>query len=339
METVHTASLASAPEGPPVAGAGLQNWHTIVALASVVVAALLAFSPELFNDGDTYWHIAAGRLMIDTLGVPATDPFSFTFRGHPWTAHEWLAEVLSAAAYRLGSWPAVATLHAAAVGLTLLLVGQRVGRTLPVRHTIVLLVLLASMLAPFTLARPHVLAWPLLAAFVVVLLRARDADRAPVWAGAAIMLVWANLHASFALGLVLAALFGLEALVQSNDRARAFRQWGVFGLALLVAALATPHGLEGLLFPLQVSSMDMTQTIAEWRASAWPKDWLFFLVAAGAVIAAAWRWRALGPVRLFIVAALLVMAIQHARHQVPFAVVAALLIAPVLVAGGLPQQR
>src|SRR6478736_9220933 len=124
------ATVASVGERRRTGFAVLHDWRTAVALFSTVVAGLLAFSPELFNDGDTYWHIAAGRLMIDTLGVPSSDPFSFTFRGQPWTAHEWLAEVLTAGAHRLGSWPAVATLHAAAVGATLYLVGLRVGRTL-----------------------------------------------------------------------------------------------------------------------------------------------------------------------------------------------------------------
>lgn len=324
------ASAASVQESRPAGFAALRNWRNAVAFLSAAIAAFLAFSPELFNDGDTYWHIAAGQLMFDTLKVPASDPFSFTFRGQPWTAHEWLAEVLAAGAYLLGSWPAVATLHAGAVGLTLYLVGQWAGRTLPLRHTIVLLVLVAAVLAPFTLARPHVLSWPLLVAFLTILLRARAGDRAPPLAAAAIMLVWANLHASFALGLVLAALLGLEALLQSKDRLRVVRDWGLFGLALLIASLATPHGIEGLLFPLHVSGMDMVDTISEWRASAWPADWLFFLVAGAASLAALWRWRDLGPVRLFIVASLLVMAIQHARHQVPFVLVATLLLAPVV---------
>ena len=173
----------------------------------------------------------------------------------------------------------------------------------------------------------------MLAAFAVVLLRARAADRAPPLAAALIVLVWANFHASFALGLVLAALFGLEALLSGPERLRVVRQWGLFGLALLAAALATPHGIEGLLFPLQVSGMDMTDTIAEWRSSAWPRDWLFFLLAAACAGIAAWRWRQLGLVRLFILAALLVMAVEHVRHQVPFALLAALLLAPALPLG------
>ena len=334
------ATAASARAGWPAAAfAGLRGWRTVVALFAATVAALLAFAPQLFNDGDTYWHIAAGRLIIDARGVPATDPFSFTFRGQPWTAHEWLAEVMAAAAYLLGSWSAVATLHAAAVGATLHLVGQWVGRTLPLRHALALLVLIAGILAPFTLARPHVLSWPLIAGFAILLLQARADDRAPSWPAAAVMLVWANLHASFALGLVLAALFGLEALLQSEDRVRVVRQWGLFGLVLLIAVLATPYGVEGLLFPLRVTSMNMVDTIEEWRATAWPEDWLFLVFAAGAVISAVARWRELRPVRLLILAILLVMAIQHARHQVPFVLVAALVLAPAFGRGALRLEQ
>ncbi|QNP42859.1 hypothetical protein H9L15_12435 [Sphingomonas daechungensis] len=40
------------------------------------------------------------------------------------------------------------------------------------------------------------------------------------------MVVWANMHGSFVMGLVVAAAFGLEAIWQPDGRARAFRQWG-----------------------------------------------------------------------------------------------------------------
>ncbi|MBO9499903.1 MAG: hypothetical protein J7483_10650 [Novosphingobium sp.] len=322
------ATLAAVDEGRPASG--LWDWRSVVALVSLAVAAVIAFSPELFNDGDTYWHLAAGRWIIDTLGVPATDPFSFTFRGKPWTAHEWLAEVLEAGALQAGSWPAVATLHAAAAAVTLYLVGTWAGRTLAAPRVIVLLALLWCVLAPFTLARPHVLVWPMLVGFVILLLRARAENRAPSWFAAMLMLVWANAHGSFTLGLLLAALFGLEALLQSDDRLRALRQWGLFGAALLVAALATPHGLQGLLHPLYISRLGMLDTITEWRAATWPDDWLFFLVAATVVLAAGRHWRRLGAVRLIILAGLMALAFEHARHQAPFALVAALLLAPLL---------
>lgn len=316
------------------AGAG----PVVIAVLSALIGIWLTFEPELFNDGDTYWHLAAGQLMVETLSIPTVDPFSFTMRGHPWVAHEWLAEVATALAFRLGGWPAVASLHAAAAGVTLYMAGQWIARALPLRHVIVVLALLVPVLAPFTLARPHVLAWPLLTGFTLLLLRARDENRTPSLWGVAIMLVWANLHASFALGLALAAAFGLEALIQAGDRPRVIRQWGLYGLGLLLAALATPHGVDGLLFPLQVSSMGMVDTIAEWRPTSWPKDWAFFAVALVASVAAALRWRALGPVRLFVLAGLLVMAFQHSRHQVPFALLATLLIGPAIGREGRPRE-
>ena len=58
------------------------------------------------------------------------------------------------------------------------------------------------------------------------MLRAREGDRAPPLAAALLMVVWANLHGSFVMGLAIAAAFGLEALVASSDRARALPPMG-----------------------------------------------------------------------------------------------------------------
>ena len=67
--------------------------------------AMLGAGNRLLNDPDTYWHIAAGRWIFAHREIPAGDPFSFTFQGAPWVAHEWLAELLFALAWRAGGWP------------------------------------------------------------------------------------------------------------------------------------------------------------------------------------------------------------------------------------------
>ena len=85
--------------------------------AAGLLAMLLAFSPKVLNDGDTWWHIAAGRMMIAQHAVLRTDPFSSTFRGAPWLTHEWLSEVLLGAAFNLGGWSGVVILTAAMAGL------------------------------------------------------------------------------------------------------------------------------------------------------------------------------------------------------------------------------
>src|SRR4051794_15357099 len=75
----------------------------------------IATSASIFRDGDTSWQIAAGEWILRNGRIPTTDPFSFTAAGHPWVAMEWLAEVLYATAFRLGSYAGLAVIAAASL--------------------------------------------------------------------------------------------------------------------------------------------------------------------------------------------------------------------------------
>jgi hypothetical protein len=62
----------------------------------------LSFSGEsmLLGDGDTGYHIRAGEYILKTFSVPSHDIFSFLTPALPWTAHEWLSEVVMALLHR-----------------------------------------------------------------------------------------------------------------------------------------------------------------------------------------------------------------------------------------------
>ena len=85
-------------------------------MAAIVLLAVAAFSPRVFIDGDTNWHVAAGRWILAHHTVPTTDPFSFTFAGKPWIAHEWGSEVLMALAYFAAGWSGVVLLIGLSAG-------------------------------------------------------------------------------------------------------------------------------------------------------------------------------------------------------------------------------
>jgi hypothetical protein len=293
----------------------------------LVVSAALAVASAVFNDGDTSWHLAAGRWILAQRSVPDADPFSFSFAGQPWTAHEWLAEIVMAGVFGAASWGGLAVLTAGAAGGLLLLLGLELRRWLPAPRVILALTLVAAILAPFTLARPHIFAWPLLAGWTIVLMRAREAHRAPPMAAALLMIVWANLHASFIVGLVLIGVFALEALVQEPDRRRAFMGWAHFGLASLALSLLTPHGVHGLLYPLQVSSMKALPLIMEWRRTDPAQDWLFLAIVAGVGLLVLVRRPRLSVVRIVLLAAVLYLAMAHVRHQPLVAILGVLLLA------------
>ena len=69
-----------------------------------------------------------------------------------------------------------------------------------------------ALVTPGLLARPHVLALPILAIWCVRLFDARDRQDAPPLALALMMTLWANLHGGFAFGLALTLPLAVEAV-------------------------------------------------------------------------------------------------------------------------------
>ena len=63
------------------------------AAAAVVVFALVMVAPQIFNDGDTYWHVAAGAWMLDHRQVLKTDIFSYSRFGAPWQTHDAISAI------------------------------------------------------------------------------------------------------------------------------------------------------------------------------------------------------------------------------------------------------
>ena len=306
---------------------------------AALVGTVVAFSDKFLEDGDTGWHIAAGRYIIGTGSVPAADPFSFTFAGQPWHAHEWLAEVAMAGALNAGGWRGLLLLFALASATTALLVGRELLRWIALRWTVCALAVIAVLLIQMALARPHVLAWPLLAGWLLVLLHARERPRAPSFAAAPLMVVWANLHASYIFGLGLAGVFALEAFFDPRSDSRVRLRWAVFVAASVLAACITPHGIQGFIYPFQVSGMKALSGIREWQPTSFAEHWPLIAATAALWVLIAVRWRRLHPVRIIVLAVLTAMAAAHVRHQMLLVLVAAMMIGPLITRDAVPLRR
>jgi hypothetical protein len=77
---------------------------------------LVCFAPQIFHDGDTWWHLAAGDWILTHRAVPVRDIFTYTFADRAWNAHEWLSEVLMALSFRTAGWSGLHILFALAAG-------------------------------------------------------------------------------------------------------------------------------------------------------------------------------------------------------------------------------
>ncbi len=296
-------------------------------LAAALAFAAAAFAPQILNDGDTFFHIAAGTRMLAEHAVLYRDPFSYTFAGAPWEAHEWLAEIAMAAAFLSGSWSGLVLLFAVAAGATAGLLAYHLGRWLSFRAQTLGIVLALSCMTASLLARPHLLALPLLEIWTAELVIARSRKRAPSLALLPVMVIWVNVHGSFLLGLALAAVLALEALVTEQDRVATMRSWGLFGAGAVLAALCNPHFIQGVLFPLTLMGTSSLGNIGEWQPIDFSKPQPLEFVVLAAIYFVGTRGVKIPASRVAIVLGLLYMAFQHERHQILFAVVAPLLLA------------
>ena len=320
-------------------GTTLEHTRSVLPLPLIfaigIYSLIIAHASAVLRDPDTLWHIAIGHWIIVHATVPDRGIFSATMANAPWIDQEWFAEILMAWGYDHFGFAALAVgtalSEAAAIAILLRVL---LGILTPL-HAMFASVLAGALWFPHLLARPYILTIPILVMWVAALVRARSEDRAPsLWWGLLIVL-WANLHGSFMFGIGLAALFAAEAVLIApgwHGRVRAARDWGCFGVLALGAALITPYGLHGLLFPFHMINMTVLAYIGEWQGvnfsqtSAMPFG-LWLLTILFASLSLGWR---LPPTRIGMLLLLVAMALKHARYMELLGAVSSLLLAPSL---------
>jgi hypothetical protein len=281
--------------------------------AAALGFAAVLMAPGVLAGGDLYWHIAAGRWMIDNQAVLRINLFSYTAAGDPWINLDWLSELLLAGAYVGAGWGGVLALAAAAAGGAAGLAGFFLarGRRAAIAGLWLALALITG--AGSVAALPYLLALPCLVAWTGVLARA-DAQ-GPSLKLLPVMLVWANLSGSFVIGLLLTGVLAAEAvLFAGKDRAAVARAWGLFaGLACLLS-LVTPAGIFGVAHALKaLRPAGPVETVLP----------LLIALPAAAMLLAQRRM----VLRVLFLAALFALALTSAAGRLAFAVMAPLLAA------------
>jgi hypothetical protein len=305
-------------------------------VAAIVYAVVLLSAAKLLNDPDTYWHAAVGRWIAAHGWVPTADPFSFTFAGEPWIAKEWLAQLLYAGAYGLAGWTGMAILAAAATALAFGLLAHRLERNLAPIAVVALLAASFILVAPHLTARPHALALPVMVAWTGGLVAGADGRRAPSLWLLPLMVLWANLHGGFTLGLVLVVAAGLDAVFSAPGAERrplAFA-WTGFLVLAVVAACVTPYGPESILVTGRILGMgDALRFIGEWKPQDFGHVGSFEILLLLTIGLALHRGFTLPPFRILTILGLLHLALSANRNTELMG-----LLVPVFLAGPLAAQ-
>ncbi len=188
---------------------------------------------NLLRDSDTYWHIAAGKWIIANNAFPRVDIYSFTKAGEPWISTSWLAQVLYGEAFELAGWAGPIVLAATCIAATIALLTFILSRRIPWTYAVIIALAALTLSTHHLFARPHVLALPVMVAWVNGLVSASESREAPSFRLLPLMALWANLHGGYIFGLALLAPFAFDALW--NQEARDERHWRYDG-SLLASA-------------------------------------------------------------------------------------------------------
>lgn len=252
------------------------------------------------TDTDIWWHLSAGRWMVENGKLPTTDPFTrMGAEGREWMAYSWLYEVLMYGLYDLLGLRAMIlytlVLALAAAGTILWLVRRQTrGSLLPFILSAAAMVSMLGLIYD----RPWMLSILLFAALLVVLWKGRSRP-GWLWWTVPLFWVWANIHIVFVYGLAVmgfALLDGLAGRMGYGDPQRHFDPRAVakvLGVSLLATLLTPHHVFLWTVIAELVRETTPFRLVQELQAPQFRTihEWTFLFMSVGAAAALGWRRR------------------------------------------------
>jgi hypothetical protein len=307
---------------------------------AILALGLFTMAARSVTDPDVWWHLRTGQLIVQTHAVFHADPYSFTRFGQPWIDHEWLAQVLIFGLYKLAGWGGLIVAFGTVVAGTFLIVFSRCCGRPYLAGVITLLGAFAS--APSWGVRPQMLTLLLASILLLVLERSYEHPKL-LWWTPALMLLWVNLHAGYALGIALLALFlvgdAMDAAFgfkQSASHAEPpfasrFRALALAIVACLAVVPLNPYGTRMYSYPFEtLNSRTMQSYIGEWfspnfhQSDYWPTLALILLT----LILPVFSPRRLRPLELLLLCVATYAALRSVRHIAIYA----LIVVPIISA-------
>lgn len=291
----------------------------------------------LLADGDTGYHIRAGEYIIDTLSIPKQDIFSFISPALPWTAHEWLSEVIMASVHRAFGLTGIVIFFSFIIS-AVYFIFFKIIRTYTGNILAAILVAILAIAASqiHWLARPHIFSMLLIVIWYYLLDMYQYRDRDYLYLMPLIMLLWANLHGGFMSGFILLGIYFAgnfmksisSAGVEKLEHRKKVVRLGLITLFCLAATLVNPYGYHILLFPFKLTSdkfiMDnVSEFISPNFHEPMPFTCLLLLIIAVFSVSK----KALNIIEVMLMLLFTYMALYSARYIPIFAIIAA----PVLV--------
>jgi hypothetical protein len=302
-------------------------------LLALVLPALVSFLSRT-STIDLAYHVRAGIQILSSHIVPRVDSYSFVATGHPWFDQQWLSQVVFASAWKAGGWASIIAVRGLMVSVgvgTLYLACRWQGARV---RTAVFLSVGGFLLAlPNLSARPQIFAVPL---FTITLwfLASRRAHPRRLALIPLLTVLWANLHGSFPLALLVVGLALVADLLHHDLRSAGRTALTLAGVGLATAI--TPFGPHVWTYVWDLlRDPQIRKGVSEWEPPRFDSIWgVAFWVSAAGTVALGWFRRAhVRVVDFLTVLAFGFLGAQAGRNELWWG-----LVLPVVVAGWLPAR-
>lgn len=196
---------------------------------------------------DAGFHLSAGASILAGDGWPARDRLTYTLTDRPYVDTSWGYQVMVAAVEGSFGAGGLVALHALAAVATFALAAGSVPRDASGIALLPAWLLLAVLSAELRFqVRPELVSYLFLALTLFVLTRHAEGRSGALWVLPPLFWVWGNTHALFVTGWAALGCF----LVGDAWRRRALDGFSVkIAAACVLAPLANPYGLRGVVFP------------------------------------------------------------------------------------------
>ncbi|MCC7352526.1 MAG: hypothetical protein IT330_02120 [Anaerolineae bacterium] len=286
-------------------------WLLVVPLGMIMLLGLEQIRPH-----DFWWHLRSGQIIVENGSLLRADLFSFTRYGSSYTTQYWLAEVVLYLLYRLGGLPLVIFCHAILIACGYVLVEAASLRLAGGDVRAAALATVAAMALGMMnwTVRPQSFSFLLFGVLVWILETHRARGGRVIWAVVPLFALWSNMHAVYAFGIALLAVYVLSHLfadyVQHRSLGQQTRPLLGAGVASLFALSLNPGGLRAIAAYLSslLQSSVVQNSIIEWQPlSIRETDGQVFVVTVVLFLLLAFHRRVSLP--LYLVAGMLLLGI------------------------------
>ncbi len=233
------------------------------------------YSFNQLKESDAFYHLKTGQLVWETKSVPHQDVFSYTATGRMWVTHEWLGELIFFGAYKAGGFWGLISFIAFLAALTYFLIFLlALKKGAEPNLTLLLMFILGYLTFELWIPRPQIFSFFFLALLIYLLESYRlEGKRIYLWLSILTIWFWANVNASFILGIVIIFFYFFSEILKiffpfALGRPAEIKKTiplGIMAAAGLFLSFINPNGYKIFLYSFYIKPVVKMLQVMEWK--------------------------------------------------------------------------